>query len=210
MYKSPQEAFWAGSFGDDYSVRNNAERIVASNTALFSRILARTGTVNSVMEFGANIGLNLVAINRLMPMAELSAVEINKKACKTLEDLGFVKVYCESMMDFEMDRPRDFVFSKGVLIHIDPERLSKAYDALYRTSQRYICVCEYYNPTPVEVKYRGYENKLFKRDFPGEMLDKYSDLRLIDYGFVYHRDPRFPQDDLSWFLMEKTGMARAD
>ena len=210
MNKSPQEAFWAGSFGDDYSVRNNAEGIIASNTALFSRILAKTGTVNSIMEFGANIGLNLIAINRLMPTTELSAVEINQKACKTLEGLGFVKVYCESMMDFEMDRPRDFVFSKGVLIHIDPELLSKAYDALYRTSQRYICVCEYYNPTPVEVKYRGYENKLFKRDFPGEMLDKYSDLRLIDYGFVYHRDPRFPQDDLSWFLMEKTGMARAD
>jgi hypothetical protein len=29
-------------------------------------------------------------------------------------------------------------------------------------------------------------------------------LRLVDYGFVYRRDPAHPQDDLTWFLLEKT------
>jgi len=29
------------------------------------------------------------------------------------------------------------------------------------------------------------------------------DLELVDYGFVYHRDPVFPQDDINWFLMKK-------
>jgi spore coat polysaccharide biosynthesis protein SpsF len=43
---------------------------------------------------------------------------------------------------------------------------------------------------------------LFKRDFAGEMLDKYADLKLCDYGFVYHRE-KFSQDDISWFLLEK-------
>ena len=62
---------------------------------------------------------------------------------------------------------------------------------------------EYYNPTPVEVTYRGNTGKLFKRDFAGELLDKYSDLELVDYGFIYHRDNCFPQDDITWFLMEK-------
>jgi hypothetical protein len=28
-------------------------------------------------------------------------------------------------------------------------------------------------------------------------------MHLCDYGFVYHRDPLFPQDDITWFLMEK-------
>ena len=51
--------------------------------------------------------------------------------------------------------------------------------------------------------YRGHEGKLFKRDFAGELLDKYPDLKLIDYGFVYHRDTNFPQDDCTWFLLEK-------
>jgi spore coat polysaccharide biosynthesis protein SpsF len=27
---------------------------------------------------------------------------------------------------------------------------------------------------------------------------------LVDYGFAYHRDPAFPQDDITWFLLEKT------
>ena len=42
-------------------------------------------------------------------------------------------------------------------------------------------LAEYYNPTPVSVLYRGHKGKLFKRDFAGEMLDKYNDLNIIDY-----------------------------
>ena len=74
---------------------------------------------------------------------------------------------------------------------------------MFQSSHRYICIAEYYNPTPVEVPYRGHQNKMFKRDFAGEMLDKFQDLRLLDYGFVYHRDTQFPQDDVNWFLLEK-------
>jgi hypothetical protein len=36
------------------------------------------------------------------------------------------------------------------------------------------------------------------------MLNKYPDLQLVDYGFVYHGDANFPQDDVTWFLLEKT------
>jgi len=28
-------------------------------------------------------------------------------------------------------------------------------------------------------------------------------LQLIDYGFAYHHDPKWDQDDANWFLMEK-------
>ncbi len=55
----------------------------------------------------------------------------------------------------------------------------------------------------VPLDYRGLSNKLFKRDFAGEMLDKYPDLQLVDYGFVYHNDNSFPQDDINWFLLKK-------
>ncbi len=60
-------------------------------------------------------------------------------------------------------------------------------------------VAEYYNPTPVAISYRGHNDRLFKRDFAGELLDLYPQLQLVDYGFVYRRDPSFPQDDLTWF-----------
>lgn len=200
QYKTEQENFWAGDFGNEYIKRNQNH---AANIPLFSKVLLNTNKVETLIEFGSNIGLNLKAIRELLPNVQLSAIEINKEATKSLEELGNIKVYNQSILDFEVDYKRDFVLIKGVLIHINPEVLNDVYEKLYETSNKYLCLIEYYNPTPVEVNYRGHEERLFKRDFAGEMLDKYPDLELVDYGFVYHRDNNFPQDDLTWFLLKK-------
>ena len=53
------------------------------------------------------------------------------------------------------------------------------------------------------LNYRGHKDRLFKRDFAGEMLEKFPDLKLVDYGFSYRKDPAFPQDDITWFLLKK-------
>ena len=202
--RTEQEQFWAGQFGDDYAERNRDSRLVAANTSLFARILSRMDTVDSVIEFGANIGLNLHALNRLLPDVALSAVEINQNAADTLSAaLPAVDVACTSILEFVPRRSWDVVLMKGVLIHIAPERLPDVYDLLHRCSRRYIVVCEYYNPVPVEVAYRGHRDRLFKRDFAGELLDRFADLRLADYGFVYRRDVHFAQDDMTWFVLEK-------
>ncbi len=201
--RTEQEKFWVGKFGDDYIERSNRPYAISSNIALFSRIFSRTKSIESVIEFGANLGRNLVVIKELMPHAKLSAVEINQKAVEKLKLLDVEKVYYQSILDYAVDYERDFVLSKGVLIHINPDRLQDVYDLLYKTSRRYICLVEYYNPKPVKVEYRGHKNKLFKRDFAGEMLDRFKDLKLLDYGFIYHRDNSFPQDDITWFLFEK-------
>jgi len=203
-HKTEQEEFWAGDFGDEYSVRNQGEHAIAGNISLFSKILEKTQNISSVIEFGANIGLNLIAIKRLLPDAEISAIEINASAVKKLNEIPTSKTYLTSILDFKPDAKRDMVLIKGVLIHIKPEELQGVYESLYHTSNRYICVAEYYNPSPVEVPYRGHQEKLFKRDFAGELMDKYDDLKLVDYGFVYHRDLNFPQDDITWFLLEKS------
>ncbi len=203
MRKTEQETFWEGSFGDEYTIRNNAERFLSSNIALFSKILARTQGVGSILEFGSNQGLNLHALNQLLPMAELSAVEINEQAVSELKKWGKTKVYHESILDFNPDYSRDLVLIKGVLIHINPDRLKDVYEKLIAASKRYVVVAEYYNPSPIAIPYRGHEGKLFKRDFAGEMLEQFKGLKLLDYGFAYHRDPNFPQDDITWFLMEK-------
>ena len=203
-FETEQEKFWAGEFGSDYIDRIQESSKIICNTALFSTILRRTRQVASVIEFGANVGLNLRSIGTLLPEALLSGIEINNKAVARLEGtLGRSNVYHTSILQFSPERTWEFALVKGVLIHLNPEKLPKVYDTLYHTSSRYICIVEYYNPTPVEVLYRGYKQKLFKRDFAGEMMDKYDDLVLIDYGFVYHRDSHFPQDDMTWFLLEK-------
>lgn len=201
-YRTEQEAFWAGTFGDQYIDRNKGAQIVASNTALFTNILRHCGPISSVIEFGANIGLNLIALRSLLPDADFSAIEINAKAADALRSLGFVSVEQRSILETAKMATHDLSFAKTVLIHIEPSHLPAAYDALYESSRRFILVAEYYNPTPVEVSYRGHQERLFKRDFAGDMMKRFPDLRLVEYGFVYHGG-RFPQDDITWFLMEK-------
>lgn len=203
-FKTEQEKFWSEEFGDDYTSRNQGKSSVASNLALFSKIFARTQNITSLIEFGANRGLNLEAIQQLLLDIQLSAVEINRVAVQELEKIpGEIDIYHQSILNFIPQKKWDFVLVKGVLIHLSPDCLSDVYEKLYQSSNRYICLAEYYNPTPVEIAYRGHSGKLFKRDFAGEMLDRYNDIQLVDYGFVYHRDSYFCQDDLTWFLMEK-------
>lgn len=203
-FKTEQEMFWAGQFGDDYVDRNNGADSIAANIALFSKILSRTDQVNSVLELGANLGLNLHALKALRPSAMFSAVEINNKAIEHLQQLKWLQSYHQSLLEFQAKSEYDLVLIKGVLIHINPDFLDKVYNLLYQASGKYILVIEYFNPVPAEVTYRGHKNKLFKRDFAGDLLDKHPDLKLVDYGFSYHRDPNFPQDNTTWFLMKKT------
>ena len=202
-YATAQERFWAGEFGTDYSARNQGASQITHRRALWAKLLRRAAPLASLCEFGANIGLNLVALGQLQPAAVRHAIELNPTALAALNALDGVTVHAGTVLERHLTAPVDLTFTVGVLIHIAPERLTTVYDHLHAGSRRYIAVAEYYNPTPVEVPYRGHEARLFKRDFAGEMLDRFSDLRLIDYGFRYHRDPAHPADDLTWFLMEK-------
>jgi pseudaminic acid biosynthesis-associated methylase len=202
-FETAQEHFWAGSFGDDYIGRNSEKHLLASKTNLFSNILNRTNQISSALELGANIGLNLKALRLLCPDVQLAAVEINAKAVEELHKQQDLQVYHESILNFNCDRQYDFVFTCGVLIHINPEVLEDVYRKMYTYSSKYICIAEYYNPTPAVITYRGHSDRLFKRDFAAEILKIFPDLQLISYGFAYHGDKNFPQDDLTWFLMEK-------
>lgn len=205
-FKTDQESFWAGPFGTEYINRNTGAALLASNLAFFSQALHLAQRLEDCIEFGANVGMNLKALRLLYPHQEQYAVEINADAVTELRTiLPAENVYRASIIEFIPQRTYDLVLIKGVLIHINPDYLVQVYEALHSAVGRYLLVCEYYNPTPVQVPYRGHSDRLFKRDFCGEILEKYSDLSLIDYGFTYRRDPNFPQDDITWFLMERRG-----
>lgn len=203
-FKTEQEAFWAGEFGNDYIGRNVGSDLLASNLAFFSKALTRASGLGSCIEFGANVGMNLRALRHLFPRQEQFAVEINATAADELRTiLPAEHVFHSSILEFAADRTWDLALIKGVLIHINPEFLPEVYARLHAAAGRYLLVCEYYNPTPVAIPYRGHADRLYKRDFAGELMDRYADLKLIDYGFAYQRDVNFPQDDITWFLMEK-------
>ncbi|MBW2412761.1 MAG: pseudaminic acid biosynthesis-associated methylase [Deltaproteobacteria bacterium] len=208
-YKTEQESFWAGDFGDSYVDRNRDPLRIANRTALFAGIFKRTKNITRVLEFGANIGQNLTAIKNLIPNCAFGAIEINDNAARSLKEMSDVRLFHGSIFDFSAaDLGKyDLTLTSGVLIHINPDFLSEVYNRLYECSREYLCIIEYYNPTPVEVNYRGHSERLFKRDFAGELLDRYPDLQLLDYGFQYHRDSNFPLDDANWFLLKKNDKA---
>ena len=206
-FKTEQETFWAGSFGNEYIQRTQGDALLASNLNFFSTALRTACGVKSCIEFGANIGMNLKAMKLLYPAVELHGIEINTGASNELARvIPAGNVVNSSILDFAPLQTWDLVLIKGVLIHINPASLLSVYDKLVASCARYLLVAEYYNPTPVAIPYRGHNDRLFKRDFAGEILERHSQMRLLDYGFAYRRDPCFPQDDITWFLMERNDL----
>ncbi len=202
-YQTEQEKFWATDFGNEYPNRNEGELLIASNIALFSKILRSAPTVKSVAELGCNIGLNLLALSRIHQKLDLRGYEINELAAKAATNEKIAEIVNTTITEpLANDKKFDLTFTKGVLIHINPDKLDAVYENLYTLSNRYIMVCEYYNPSPVAIEYRGHQDRLFKRDFAGELISKFN-LKLLAYGFNYHRDAYFTNDDTTWFLLEK-------
>lgn len=203
-FKTEQEEFWATQFGDDYIQRNRGAQLLAANLNFFAKALKHAGKIQSVREFGANIGMNLKAFKLLYPDILMKGIEINPKAGAELEKvIGAENIFCGSIFDAPTKEKVELSLIKGVLIHINPEMLPVVYEKLFEGSSKYILIAEYYNPSPVAISYRGYSDRLFKRDFAGEFLAKYPGTTLIDYGFAYKNDPAFPQDDITWFLIKK-------
>ena len=203
-FKTDQEIFWAEDFGKDYIERNKGKTLLASNLEFFAKALKSTQIVKTCIEFGANIGMNIKALKLLYPEQEHHAIEINSDA---VEDLKKVvpseHIFEGSIFDYTAEVVCDLAIIKGVLIHINPDELNNVYDKLVESFSKYLLVAEYYNPSPVAIPYRGHNDRLFKRDFVGEIMNRHSKIQLIDYGFAYKGDPKFPQDDITWFLLEK-------
>lgn len=204
QFKTEQEVFWAGEFGSQYIERNRSSELLAANLDFFAKSLKAATGIKSCIEFGANIGMNLRAIKLLRPGVDAHAIEINADAAKELSEvIPTANIHNISILDFRPATQWHLSLIKGVLIHINPDVLPQVYDKLVDCTSRYVLIAEYYNPTPVAITYRGHDDRLFKRDFAGEIMDRHPVLKLIDYGFAYCRDPNYVQGDVTWFLMEK-------
>jgi spore coat polysaccharide biosynthesis protein SpsF len=198
------EGFWKGEFGDDYLDRSQEHRLLPGKSYMFEKMLGSIDGLQSIIELGTNQGVNLKILHNMFPGSELVGVEINTRAAEIARGReGVTKIIESSLLDLDVSHKFDLSFTAGVLIHIHPENIYEAYEKLHSLSKRYVLMCEYYNPTPVMVEYRGHEDRLFKRDFPGEFLTRYEDFALRDYGFFYHLDQSYNLGDLHWFLMEK-------
>jgi pseudaminic acid biosynthesis-associated methylase len=205
-YKTEEEAFWAGDFGNDYIQRNQDDALIPGKINLLADAMRGTRDVKTCIEFGSNVGLNIKALKILFPRIKSHAIEINSNAVNELsKTLPRESIFNTSILDWSVpeDMSWDMAMINGVLIHINPDMLPLVYDKLVNATSRYLLVNEYYNPTPVAIDYRGHSDKLYKSDFAGEIMDRHSDMKLVDYGFKCHCETNYIFGDGTWFLMEK-------
>lgn len=207
MSINPQADFWRGEFGDSYTNRNVASATeIQARLALWSEILSHTISAppTSILEVGANLGINLRAL-RLLSSARRLAVEPNEKARGLLVKDGIVAAAdardgLASAIDFP-DGIADLAFTSGVLIHIHPDQLSASLREIHRCAKRWIGCIEYFSDKPQMIPYRGHEDRLFKRDFGELWLEICHDLRVVAYGFAWKRVTGL--DNLTWWLFQK-------
>ena len=104
-YTTEQEAFWAGKFGTDYIARNKGKKLLASNLNFFTKALNQAYKLDSCIEFGANIGMNLKALNLLFPHLQLEGIEINKDAREYLKEVvGEANAHHTSISDYKSSK----------------------------------------------------------------------------------------------------------
>ncbi|PJE81442.1 methyltransferase type 11 [Candidatus Pacearchaeota archaeon CG10_big_fil_rev_8_21_14_0_10_32_42] len=207
MKGDPQLIFWKGDFGKQYLKRNslNSEKINESEK-VFKRILGGL-QLNSILEVGSNVGINLSGIRRAFGKnMDLYAVEPFEEAYRQLlsnQEINLKEALnCSAFeIPFE-DNSIDLVFTNGVLIHINPNKLKDAMSEIVRVSKKYVLCSEYFSQNEEEIIYRGQKGYLFKRDFGKHYLENFPNLKTVSYGFLWQEE--FPSfDNLNWWLFEK-------
>jgi len=193
----PLEA-WRGKFGNSY-IQRNGDKTIQSRIAMWRRIL-RDITPETILEVGANIGLNIRALQEVTE-ARLFAVEPNNAACRVLKTVTDDAYDGTADKLWLADGTVNLVATCGVLIHIPPDDLAAACAEMYRVSNRYIVCIEYFSDKPEEIEYWGQSGMLWKRDFGSFWMEQHPDLKLRDYGFFWRRATGL--DNLTWWLWEK-------
>ena len=193
---------WTGKFGVDYTKRN----VLApgARNQVWRMLLPQD--CESVLEVGANIGLNLEAISQESD-CDLFACEPNDFARAELSRL-FWDIVPEANLTADTadklnfpDGVADLVFTCGVLIHIPPEKLLPSMREMHRCARRWIICGEYFAPSEEMIPYRGHDNALWRRDYGSLWLDNFPDLHCTSTLFTWKRMTGL--DNLTWWVFEK-------
>lgn len=204
---------WKGKFGDYYVDRNlPSYKNLKDRRIFWNSILPKESEYYSILEIGANVGVNITAISDINHAWSDSktyyAIEPNEKAREFLKSFfeapNFVLLRQDSHAgNIELkDNAADLVFTCGVLIHIHPDNIPDALKEMYRVSRKYIIISEYFSPEFREIKYRGEDNMLWAGDYGGIMLDKYpNNLKLVATHFHWKRTTGM--DNLTTWVFQK-------
>src|SRR3989338_3210522 len=204
-YNSEQENFWATTYATDYIKKNSSFDNQLGAEAWAKMLRGTQGEVNNFLECGCNIGRNIDQIKMVLPDAIPSIIEISEPAFKFVTSHhDFKHAFNGAILYSAFDEASfDLVFTMGVLIHINPDQLLEHMEKMFKYSNKYILMGEYFNRTPVSIEYQGEKEKLFKRDF-GKLFIQNFNVKLVDYGFLWgHIYDKAGFDDVTWWLFEK-------
>lgn len=193
------EALWAGTFGDEYSERNqNAHE----GRGVFWKGLLLEIRPKNVLEVGCNVGGNLKWIAEILPPNQVWGIDINETAIqKTRGALRGVNAVWSPARDLPFRADYfDLVFTAGVLIHQPEDSLAEVMAEVVRCAKKYVLCLEYYSKETAEVPYRGNRGALFKRDYGKIYADAFPELRLLKRGNLKKSDG---WDDVTVWLLEK-------
>lgn len=193
---------WCGPFGDSYTARNTRATIQARKD-MWACMLP--SGVESILEVGANVGLNLEAISSLTN-AELYACEPNDSARGLLSsvlEVDHIRSDTADRLGWP-DGHADLVFTSGVLIHVPPDKLEASLKEINRVSSRYVICGEYFAPSEEMVPYRGHDNALWRRDYGSLFMDACPDLHPLGTLFAWKRTTGL--DNLTFWIFQKGPM----
>jgi pseudaminic acid biosynthesis-associated methylase len=193
---------WTGDFGDSYTARNTRSTVPARHD-MWRALMPRH--VESILEVGANIGLNLEAISQFSP-AELFACEPNDTARAELAGIlepKNVRSDCADKLGWP-DSHFDLVLTSGVLIHIAPDKIEASLKEINRVASRYVICGEYFAPSEEMIPYRGHANAMWRRDYGSLFMDTCPDLHPLGTLFAWKRTTGL--DNLTFWIFEKGPM----
>ena len=204
-YIDQQKKYWINNRVTKSYIKDNIKFNKKLGTSAWKLILKKTKNVKSILECGCNIGRNLEILEKINKNFNFSIIEVSPIAYNIVINKFLLKNKFNGLItenNFN-NNSCDLVFTMGVLIHIKPDYLIDNMEKIFSLSKKYILIGEYFNRTPVSIKYRNKQDLLFKNDFGKIFLENFK-VKLLDYGFLWGKIyDTAGFDDVTWWLFEK-------
>jgi len=181
---------WAGGFGKEYTDRNTVGADVfekdykrkygMTRVEINDKFIGQFDRNIRILEVGSNVGNQLLCLQR-MGFCNLFGIELQQYAVEAAKcNTRNINIIQGSVFDILFkDNCFDLVFTSGVLIHIQPHDLPKAFKEIVRVANTYIWGFEYWAEVCQTIPYRGQENLLWKADYAAEYQKHFQNLELV-------------------------------
>lgn len=162
--------FWNG-WAERFYESDYQRRVHRSNMLLREQLVSAKPT--SALEIGCGFGRNLELLFWSLPDCRITGMDISEEMLKIgrRNDIPRVSWVCGDAASIPFpDKSYDAVFTHGLLMHIPPERVHKAFEEMTRVAKRSIfCIEE--APFPFENGSRGINDYTFAHNYPA-MVDR--------------------------------------